>query len=587
MSPDAPSSERKRPRPSSETSRPAYPRKRAAQACHTCRRRRTKCDNERPACTSCMRLEIECVYQESDKSSFDSASLAILQRLDVLEDLFKVAHPETLRSHAIPQEPSPQDTAQSVRSALPERPLPSEAYSINIETTLRWPALKVENQGPRPGLRSIAQTRNASSGPRPLSTSDLDATDTGSLLRHFLDSFHIYNPVLEISRVEEHVKSTVYNALVSQRADNKANTNSFSYLRWGTIAIPVITPDSESSFAFCQSDQFRRAESFFLAAQRRMGPALCNSGIIEAQIFFLAGVYLMTTMRPFESWRMFIQALACCQTLQPSSGDPQQEGSQMYRSIYWTCFKSELELRLELNIAENSVWNLQYPEFFPAPPKSLQSQGEGTWYFYLAEIALRRLGNRILTHTCQFKPSESSSADRVSKTVDFEQQAYSWLESLPTSLRLEGSHHENINGSDEYAPLRFILNGHLLDCYEMMYWPFMVDAIHGILHDDAHSRTFAKKGFDICIRRIKENEAGFKHRHHGTWLMLRSCTRSALILLAAARSNLRLDSAPPADWAVHVIKVTELLRYWKDEVPDAGDRLRILDELLKCTHKPG
>lgn len=84
------------------------------------------------------------------------------------------------------------------------------------------------------------------------------------------------------------------------------------------------------------------------------------------------------------------------------------------------------ELRLELNIAENSVWNLQYPEFFPAPPKSLQSQGEGTWYFYLAEIALRRLGNRILTHTCQFKPSESSIADRVSKTIEFEQQAYSW-----------------------------------------------------------------------------------------------------------------------------------------------------------------
>lgn len=289
--------------------------------------------------------------------SFNAASLAILQRLDTLEDLFKIAHPETLGPRAIQHEPSLEDTTQSVRSATPERFLPSEVYSINIETTLEWPVLKVEHQGPRSGLKSIIQTGNLSSGPRLLSTSDLDATDTGSLLQCFLKSFHIYNPVLEISRIEEYVKSTVYNGLgwgaesclsvfrvsSSQRADKKANHNQLLIFALGTIAVPDdIRSDSETSLVFCQSDQFRRAESFFLAAQRRIGPALCNSGIIEAQIFFLAGVYLMTTIRPFEAWRMFIQALACCQTLQPPSGDLQQEGSQIYRSIYWTCFKSEL-----------------------------------------------------------------------------------------------------------------------------------------------------------------------------------------------------------------------------------------------------
>lgn len=110
----------------------------------------------------------------------------------------------------------------------------------------------------------------------------------------------------------------------------------------GTIAIPDAQPSSDTSSTFRESEQFQRAESFFLAAQRRMGPALCHSGIMEAQIFFLAGVYLMTTLRPFEAWRMFIQALACCQTLHPSSGDSQQDVSPVYRSIYWTCFKSEL-----------------------------------------------------------------------------------------------------------------------------------------------------------------------------------------------------------------------------------------------------
>lgn len=65
-----PVTSKKRRRPSNRPSeRPVYPRKRAAQACHTCRLRRTKCDNAQPACSSCNDLGTECVYQEKDKST--------------------------------------------------------------------------------------------------------------------------------------------------------------------------------------------------------------------------------------------------------------------------------------------------------------------------------------------------------------------------------------------------------------------------------------------------------------------------------------------------------------------------------------
>lgn len=73
-----------------------------------------------------------------------------------------------------------------------------------------------------------------------------------------------------------------------------------------------------------------------------MGQLLCRSGPVEAQIFFLSGVYLMTTMRPFEAWRMFLQALACCQGFVTSSGVAQDKASELHDSIYWTAFKSEL-----------------------------------------------------------------------------------------------------------------------------------------------------------------------------------------------------------------------------------------------------
>jgi hypothetical protein len=38
-------------------------RRRALQACETCRARKSKCDNERPSCGSCIQHGVECVYK--------------------------------------------------------------------------------------------------------------------------------------------------------------------------------------------------------------------------------------------------------------------------------------------------------------------------------------------------------------------------------------------------------------------------------------------------------------------------------------------------------------------------------------------
>jgi hypothetical protein len=84
------------------------------------------------------------------------------------------------------------------------------------------------------------------------------------------------------------------------------------------------------------------------------------------------------------------------------------------------------ELRLELNVANHSGWDLTYPSFFPSPPNDLKSQGEAAWYFYLAEIALRRLGNRILNYIYQCESSHTSTVDVVDAVLNFEQQATDW-----------------------------------------------------------------------------------------------------------------------------------------------------------------
>jgi hypothetical protein len=149
------------------------------------------------------------------------------------------------------------------------------------------------------------------------------------------------------------------------------------------------------------------------------------------------------------------------------------------------------------------------------------------------------------------------------------------LRSLPTPLELGGPDSDR----EQHEALRFILNGHLLDCQEVMYWRFVVDAVHGRLRHGTNAELFLRKGLKVCVDRIRQNRKGFHHRHHGTWLMLRSCTRSSFVLLAAVRCA---DLAPylPMGWEEAVIDVARMLRLWKDESADINEMLSILETLL-------
>jgi hypothetical protein len=120
--------------------------------------------------------------------------------------------------------------------------------------------------------------------------------------------------------------------------------------------------------------------------------------------------------------------------------------------------------------------------------------------------------------------------------------------------------------------LKFVLRGHLLDCYEWIYFPYMLEAIAHQIRDPL-TDEFVLKGLQMSVERIRKNRKGFKHRHHGVWLMLRSCTRSALVILAASRRR-ETEELLPLAWKDAVMGAVEMLTYWQDEAEDARDRLR-------------
>ncbi|ERS98826.1 uncharacterized protein SPSK_04006 [Sporothrix schenckii 1099-18] len=673
-----------------------YPRKRATQACLTCRFRRTKCDNARPACAACVRLGADCSYREADHSTFDPASLTILNRLDDLERLFRERSAGT--APAVPGPPMVQtippnavnghghghghghgrsldatSPASQISQAQSDLSYAVDVWSrdkrpqVSIDAVLQWAPLKDEGfttrmfPSPRRDDATSPEANGALSngnGSNWRGAIDLDLPAADAVLRSFFDNVHVFNPILEEEDVQDYVKMVRFQGigwdavscltLLIYALGTACTTFGRDYA--GEVGLPS---------AFRQSPEFHEAEAYFVAAQKRMGMLLCRSGVIDAQCFFLAGVYLMTTLRPVEAWKMFVQALACCQgflvpdTEEGPATSPATEaaagagaaaasvvagtedGSNPKRRIYWACYKSELELRLELNPYQKDVWDLTYPTFFPSPPDALKARDETAWYFYLAEIALTRLKNRILSHLYQ-SDTHATRESNIEYILDFEEQIQAWLGSLPPPLELtalygggdgDGDGDGDGGGAaaaedrrrDQNEAFRYVLNGHLLDCKEIMYWPFVVDAVHGrsttataasksrsyTAAGRHHFASFVRKGLRVCVDRIRQSHQGFRHRHHGTWLMLRSSTRSALVLLAVARCPSLASQGPhglqgldqtlpavpslptrpilPAGWDDRVADVADMLQLWQDESSDVRAMLTAVEALLRTS----
>lgn len=151
--------------------------------------------------------------------SFDAASITILDRLDDLETLFRAAVPENASvppQRPVDPQPPPDTTPRSPDFALSAGPVFGEVYRVNVEAVLDWPAIAPAAHAQPRSLAAIYQPgrrhpEGEGTGPRLLSTSDLDAETSRSLLQSFMQNFHVYNPVLEIAEVEDHVKFTLYN----------------------------------------------------------------------------------------------------------------------------------------------------------------------------------------------------------------------------------------------------------------------------------------------------------------------------------------------------------------------------------------
>lgn len=307
---------------------------------------------------------------------------------------------------------------------------------------------------------------------------------------------------------------------------------------------------------------------------------------MSTQCAFLLGVYQMYSMRPLKGWLSFSTA---CMMFQAhlrgrSRRHLDQSAQAMEQRLYWTCLKSECEMREVVGVPPTGIFNVADPDAFPSPPaeeprpegasidgsaSELQSVFRNSWFYYLSEIAFRRISNRV-TRALHDKPSSGWLTYPIHQLYRLAQELEDQVTQLSERLPFEM---DEQSSSSPQKELEFFLEARNMDIRERIWRPFLFIAIHSSadIEQDQTVQSCAATALSLVCRIIRQ--FCIKHRHHGAWYAARHIFACALILLAAAKSG-RVQMPP--DWP-ELVALSEIhLSYWEDECTDLGVARKVL-----------
>lgn len=415
--------------------------------------------------------------------------------------------------------------------------------------------------------------------------------DVPLLVENFLENVHTKNPILDPHELRN----------LSRRIEEDG-------FRWdgpsclilitcalGTVSRPfrLDTPGPRDRSRLDGRD-YVTAESYYNAARKRIG--LLDPSIIAIQCAFLVGVYEMYTMRPLRASLSFNRACTYFQTHLHSSSfnQPVEQSSETVRSrLYWSCLKSDCEMREEIALPPTELAKVEYSDAFPSPPNSVLYPDDGTpvgpttslatssersWYYYLSEVAGRRISNRITATLYPLNPEEWTKMpiqhlQRITEELDA--QTVQWLENFPPMFQF--------NGVDTTDELSYFLHARYLDLRERIWRPFLYLAAHSS-PQDPNMPIYAQNA-NLCLENIFKHirNCCIRHRHHGSWFAGRNLFTKGLLVLVAARSQ---NIVMPPDWTAMMDNCIAGIKYWEDEAPDLRAARLTLQHIYQSINPP-
>lgn len=175
---------------------------------------------------------------------------------------------------------------------------------------------------------------------------------------------------------------------------------------------------------------------YFSAAWALLPGLMTRSSVLSAQCTVLASAYLFYLVRPLEAWTLLSSTSTKLQLLLSAPGRVPIRQRELSERVYWNALLFESDLLAELDLPHSGI--VQFEETVGLPG-GFEEQEEGSvgrdelWYF-LAEIALRRLLNRV-SQLIYSKDSMASTSSLEPVVAELDFQLTQWYGSLPLPLQ--------------------------------------------------------------------------------------------------------------------------------------------------------
>lgn len=250
--------------------------------------------------------------------------------------------------------------------------------------------------------------------------------------------------------------------------------------------------------------------------------------------------------------------------------------------------------------ALSSLYSSQHPPS-PSTPRDLVSLHHQSWFYYLTEISLLRLNNRIIRifySMESFAWVKMNVLDMCDEVHACERQLQQWLvsrtlyfpiqpsktdsrgscrvRSLPQSIRFDEAHPD----FSEHSELQHMTWRRYVKIKRLLYRPFLYRLVHAS-DDDGILRQLIQPHAEKCVIACLNpmSYIGLRHRHHGTWFGCRESALSALILLAAGWTGLLRSMGLEAQSEQYLRLYIAHLEFWQQESPDIRRTCEIIQQM--------
>jgi hypothetical protein len=283
---------------------------------------------------------------------------------------------------------------------------------------------------------------------------------------------------------------------------------------------------------------------YFAAAWALLPGLMTRNSVLSAQCTVLASAYLFYLVRPLEAWTLLASTSTKLQLLLSAPGRVPAAQRELSERVYWNALLFESDLLAELDLPHSGI--VQYEESVGLPggfePEDEESVGRDDLWYFLAEIALRRLLNRV-SQLIYSKDSMASTQSLEPVVAELDYQLTQWYDSLPLPLQFPYSR------SMLNDPVQTVLRLRYFACKTIIYRPYILAVLDNEQAAmDPSVRENCRKCLEASIRQLEHITAQYVNLpFHTIYLCMylmsqQPCRTHALPL---ARSPLHRQPDPP------------------------------------------